>query len=157
MSARLLGTLMREDVQAAWRSRFRKDLTLGPQVAPISGAGVCLPKPPRITWSAVMTELEPEREEDEPEALRSAAVEALKSAARQSDPKESDRLTRHGLTLIERARAIGHRQNGTSEVDGTSMWNVSRMQEEKRPHRSRSSTARLITTLWRLCSWRPGR
>jgi hypothetical protein len=104
-----------------------------------------------------MTELEPEREEDEPEALRGAAVEALQCAARQSDPKESDRLTRHGLALIERARAIGHRQrNGISEVDGAPVRNAHRMQEERRPRGSRSLTAKLIATLWRLCSWRPG-
>jgi len=104
-----------------------------------------------------MTELEPEREEDEPEALRSAAVEALQSAARQSDPKESDRLTRYGLALIERARAIGYRRrNGVSEVDGASVWNAYRAEEEERPRRSPSLTAKLIATLWRLCSWRRG-
>ena len=104
-----------------------------------------------------MTELEPGRAEDEPEALRSAAVEALQSAARQSDPKESDRLTRHGLALIERARAIGHRQrNGISEVDGAIVWDARRKEEEERPRRSRSLTGKLIATLWRLCSRRPG-
>jgi hypothetical protein len=104
-----------------------------------------------------MTELEPEREEDEPEALRSAAVEALQSAARQSDPKESDRLTRRGLALIERARAIGRRrQNGISEVDGASVQNPYHMQEVERPHGSRKLAAKLLATLWRLCSWRPG-
>jgi hypothetical protein len=105
-----------------------------------------------------MTELEPEREEDEPEALRIAAVEALQSAARQSDPKESDRLTRHGLALIERARAIGHRRRtGISEANGAPVRNAHRMQEEERPRRSRSLRAKLIATLWRLCSWRIGR
>ena len=104
-----------------------------------------------------MTELEPEREEDEPEALRSAAVEALQSAARQSDPKESDRLTRYGLALIERARAVGHRRrDGIPEADGAPVRNAHRIEEEERPRRSRSLTAKLIATLWRLCSRRPG-
>jgi hypothetical protein len=44
---------------------------------------------------------------DDPEELRNAAVDALHHAARQSDPQEFNRLTRHALTLIERARAIG--------------------------------------------------
>jgi len=66
-----------------------------------------------------MTELDPEGEEDEPAALRSAAIEALQSAARQNDPKEFDQLTRYALALIERARAIGHRrQSAISEADG---------------------------------------
>jgi hypothetical protein len=49
----------------------------------------------------------PEKPED-PKELRSAAVDALKAAARQSDPQEFNRLTRHALALIQRARAIGH-------------------------------------------------
>jgi hypothetical protein len=148
---------MHEDVQAARRSTF-------PQGSHIRTASRSNLSPPHlftnsaeITRSAVMIELEPEREEDEPEALRSAAVEALQSAARQSDPKESDRLTRHGLALIERARAIGHRRrNGISEVDAAPVRNAHRMQEEERPRRSRSLTAKLVATLRRLCSWRPG-
>jgi hypothetical protein len=104
-----------------------------------------------------MTELEPEREEDEPEALRSAAVEALQSAARQSDPKESDRLTRHGLALIERARAIGHRRrSGISEADGATVRNEPRMQENEGPRHSLTLAAKFIATLRRLCWWRDG-
>jgi hypothetical protein len=105
-----------------------------------------------------MTELDPEREEDEPAALRSAAVEALQSAARQSDPKESDRLTRHGLALIERARAIGHRRrSGISEADGTTVRNEPRMQEDEGPRHSLTLAAKFIATLWRLRWWRTGR
>ena len=105
-----------------------------------------------------MMELDPASEENEPEALRSAAVEALQSAVRQSDPKESDRLTRYGLELIERAHAIGHRRrNGVSEVDGAPVRNARRMEEAGGPGHSRKLAARLIATLWRLCSWRIGR
>lgn len=105
-----------------------------------------------------MTELDPEREEDEPETLRSAAVEALQSAARQSDPKESERLTRHGLALIERARAIRHRRRGTvSEADGAIVRNEPRMQETEGPRHSGTLTAKFIATLRRLCWWRTAR
>ena len=51
----------------------------------------------------------PEGPED-PKELRSAAVDALQKAARQTDPQEFNRLMRHALALIERARAIGHGQ-----------------------------------------------
>jgi|SRR5271165_7398462 len=58
--------------------------------------------------------------EDDPEELRSAAVDALQDAARQSDPQEFNRLTRHALTLIARARAIGRgRQPAVSEAAET--------------------------------------
>src|SRR5271168_4215572 len=60
--------------------------------------------------SAVMTDPESESDEEKARELRSAAAECLQSAARQSDPREFDRLTRHALGLIERARAIQHRQ-----------------------------------------------
>jgi hypothetical protein len=53
-----------------------------------------------------MTDLDPREEEEDPKELRSAAVDALQEAARQSDPQEFNRLTRHALALIERARAI---------------------------------------------------
>jgi hypothetical protein len=52
-----------------------------------------------------MTDPEPEGETEDPNKLRNAAVEALHSAARQNDPNEFDRLTRHALGLIDRARA----------------------------------------------------
>ena len=55
-----------------------------------------------------MTDPEPERKAEDPTKLRSAAVEALQSAARQDDPDEFDRLTHHALGLIDRARAIRH-------------------------------------------------
>jgi hypothetical protein len=104
-----------------------------------------------------MTELDPEREEDDPAALRSAAVEALQSAARQSDPKESDRLTRHGLALIERARAIGHRRrSGISEANGATVRNDPRIQEKEGSRQSRKWTAKFIATLWRLYWWMTG-
>jgi formiminotetrahydrofolate cyclodeaminase len=63
-----------------------------------------------ITLSAAMTDLDRPEHTEDPKELRSAAVDALKDAARQSDPEEFNRLTRHALTLIERARAIGHRR-----------------------------------------------
>jgi hypothetical protein len=67
-----------------------------------------------------MTDLDPREEEEDPNELRSAAVDALKEAARQSDPREFNRLTRHALALIERARAIGHgRQHAVSEATET--------------------------------------
>jgi hypothetical protein len=104
-----------------------------------------------------MTELDHQREEDEPAALRSAAVEALQSAARQSDPKESDRLTRHGLALIERARAIGHRRrSGISEADGATVRNEPRMQENEGPRHLLTLAAKFIATLRRFCWWRDG-
>ena len=50
-------------------------------------------------------------EPDDPNELRSAAVDALKSAARQTDPREFSRLTHYALALIERARIIRHGGN----------------------------------------------
>ncbi|HKM69078.1 MAG TPA: hypothetical protein VJX94_03170 [Stellaceae bacterium] len=67
-----------------------------------------------------MTDLDPCKEEEDPKELRSAAVDALKDAARQNDPQEFNRLTRHALALIERARAVGHgRQDVGSGVAET--------------------------------------
>ena len=63
-----------------------------------------------------MTDLDRPEEPEDPKELRSAAVDALKAAARQSDPREFNRLTRHALALIERARTIAHgRQHAASE------------------------------------------
>jgi Na+/phosphate symporter len=63
-----------------------------------------------------MTDLDRREEPEDPKVLRSAAVDVLKDAARQSDPREFNRLTRHALALIERARAIAHgRQHAASE------------------------------------------
>jgi hypothetical protein len=67
-----------------------------------------------------MTDSDSPRESEDPKELRSAAVDALKDAARQSDPREFNRLTRHALALIERARAIGHgRRHAGSETTET--------------------------------------
>ena len=81
-----------------------------------SGAAAIVYRRGAITFSAGMTDLDrPEKPED-PKELRSAAVDALKDAACQSDPREFNRLTRHALALIERARAIAHgRQHAASE------------------------------------------
>ena len=55
-----------------------------------------------------MTDLDRGEEPEDPKVLRSAAVDALKDAARQSDSREFNRLTRHALALLERARATRH-------------------------------------------------
>jgi hypothetical protein len=55
-----------------------------------------------------MTHAKPQWDKKEAARLRGAAIRSLKGAARQSDPRESDRLTRHALDLIARARAIEH-------------------------------------------------
>jgi hypothetical protein len=63
-----------------------------------------------------MPDLDPREQEEDPNELRSAAVDALNDAARQSDPQEFNRLTRHALALIERARTIGHgREHAVSQ------------------------------------------
>lgn|SRR5215831_6586721 len=102
-----------------------------------------------------MTELDPKREEDEPAVLRGAAVEALQIAARQYDPKEFERLTRFGLALIERARAIGRRRRRA--ISETDMRLQDCMQGEEEPRHSRRLTAKFIASSWRLCSRRTGR
>ena len=67
-----------------------------------------------------MTDLDRPEEPEDPKELRSAAVDALQNAARQTDPQEFNRLTRHALALIERARAIGHgREHAVSEAAET--------------------------------------
>jgi hypothetical protein len=101
-----------------------------------------------------MTGIEREGETENPDELRSAAVEALLSAAHQSDPREFDRLTRHALGLIQRARAIRHslrpvRPRGAPvlrEDDG-----MAKREEFRMPGKLR---AKFIDTLCRLCSWR---
>src|SRR5271157_2306910 len=92
------------------RSQFRKDLTSGPQATAIRVPENSVSKTPKFTRSGIMTDLEPPPEEERPAELRSAAAESLKRAARQTDPREFDRLTRHALGLIDRARAIQHGQ-----------------------------------------------
>jgi hypothetical protein len=70
-----------------------------------------------ITRAAIIPEPEQARKE-EPAALLSAAIEALRNAARQKDPREFDRLTRYGLAPIERACAVGQgRRRAASERD----------------------------------------
>jgi hypothetical protein len=67
-----------------------------------------------------MTDLDRLEAPEDPKELRSAAVDALLNAARQTDPREFNRLTRHALALIERAGAIGHaRQHAVSEAAET--------------------------------------
>jgi len=107
-----------------------------------------------IRRSATMSEPE-QASEEEPAALRSAAIEALQSAARQRDPKEFDRLTRYGLALIERARAIPQRRRGVgSEGDKPASHGEQAARREKEGRgRLRNSTAEFINKLWRVC-WR---
>jgi hypothetical protein len=98
-----------------------------------------------------MTDFQPEGETEDPNKLRSAAVKALQSAARQDDPREFDRLTRHALRLLRRARAIRDglrdRTGGTPalrEDNGTA-----KTEEFLRSSRSR---ARLMDALCRFFS-----
>jgi hypothetical protein len=81
-----------------------------------SGAAAIVYRRGTITLSAGMTDLVRSEEPEDPNELRSAAVDAPKDAARQTDPREFNRLTRHVLALIERARAIAQgRQHRASE------------------------------------------
>jgi hypothetical protein len=84
---------------------FSKDVTSAPRGAPIT--------PPLQPYQGspdhalgTMTHFEPKAETEHPTKLRSAAVKALQRAARQNDPREFDRLTRHALRLLQQARAI---------------------------------------------------
>ena len=106
-----------------------------------------------------MTELEPRSEAEEATELRSAAVVSLQSAARQSDPREFDRLTRHALRLVELARAIQHgrRQAVSREYRPSVSQDNLPMSEKKGLPMSRKFTAQFIDMLWRLCWWRKGR
>ena len=93
-----------------------------------------------------MTDLDPHEEPEDPQELRSAAVDALRDAARQSDPQEFNRLTRHALALIERARAIRHgRQYAGSEAAGT---RVLPRNDKQKPHSSHK-IIEFIIRLWR--------
>ena len=99
-----------------------------------------------ITRSAAMTDLDPHDESEDPQELRSAAVDALKDAARQSDPQEFNRLTRHALALIERARAIRHgRQYAGSEAAGIRVL----PKNGKEKPRSSHKIIEFIIRLWR--------
>jgi hypothetical protein len=103
-----------------------------------------------------MANLEPQAEAAEAMELRSAAAASLQSAARQSDPREFDRLTRHALRLIELARAIqyGRRRAVSKECKPSVSRGNFPMSEKKGPPMSRKLIAELIGTLWRLCFWR---
>jgi hypothetical protein len=108
-----------------------------------------------IKRATIISEPEQAREE-EPAALRSAAVEALRNAARQKEPREFDRLTRYGLGLIERARAIrqGRRRTG-SEGDEPAFASapLRPLREKRGPGRLRNLTGELINKLGGLRSW----
>ena len=104
-----------------------------------------------------MTEFDPDGEEEEDTAaLRSAAVEALQSAARQQDPKEFDRLTRYALGLIERARAITHRRRGII-AEGNGLPGEQRNRQKEGPGDSTKPPGKIIAKLWRRGLWRTKR
>ena len=89
-----------------------------------------------VTRSVAMTGLEPRKEPEDPNELRSAAVDALRDAARQSDPREFNRLTRHALALIERARAIRHdRQYTVSEAPDVQVLHRDQQVNPRSPNR----------------------
>ena len=93
-----------------------------------------------------MTDFDRPEEPEDPKELRSAAVDALKDAARQSDPREFNRLTHHALALIERARAIAHgRQHAGSETTETQ---VLHRDDAVRPSSSHKMIE-FIVRLWR--------
>jgi len=99
-----------------------------------------------ITRSVAMTGFDPRNEPDDPNELRSAAVDALRDAARQNDPREFNRLTRHALALIERARAIRHgRQHAVSEATEA---RVLQRNDDANP-RSSHKIIEFIIRLWR--------
>jgi hypothetical protein len=86
----------------------------------------------------------PEGPED-PKKLRSAAVDALQEAARQSDPREFNRLTRHALALIERARAI--RRGREHAVPEAAETHVFQKDDAVRPGLSHK-IIKFIVSLW---------
>ena len=105
-----------------------------------------------------MMDRDPEREEETPLALHSAAVEALRSAARQKDPNEFDRLTRYALALIERSRGIlQERYRVVSYGDTPLSQREPRRQQREAFGPLGTSTAELLNKLWRLCAWTLGR
>src|SRR5271166_1476101 len=97
-----------------------------------------------------MTDLESGSNEEKATALRSAAAECLQSAARQSDPREFDRLTRHALGLIERARAIQRRRRrAVSGSNGAPVTqDGSPTLRKETPSMSRKYMVEFIGTLW---------
>src|SRR5262245_62061342 len=108
-----------------------------------------------ITRAPTMSEPEQAREEERA-ALRSAAVEALRNAARQKDPREFDRLTRYGLALIERARAVGQgRRRAGSEGGEPALASEPprTLRDQRGAGRLRNLTGKLIDKLGWLRSW----
>jgi hypothetical protein len=100
-----------------------------------------------------MTEPDPRKEPEDPNELRSAAVDALKDAARQTDPQEFNRLTRHALALIEQARAIRHRRQCiVSEAAETQVLRRDEQVKPRSPHR----IIEFLAGLWHRLH-RPGR
>ena len=92
-----------------------------------------------------MADFDRPEEPKDPKKLRSAAVDALKDAARQNNPREFNRLTLHARALIERARAIGHgRQNA---VPKAAEMHVSRRNGQVKP-RSPHKIIEFIGRLW---------
>lgn len=100
-----------------------------------------------------MTHSEPEGKTEDPVNLRKAAVKALQSAVRQHDPREFDRLTRHALRLLQRARAIGH---GLRARTGGMLPVREENETEKTEDIGEPSKPRVKFTgmLFRLFSWR---
>jgi hypothetical protein len=98
-----------------------------------------------------MTDTEPESETQDPAELRSAALEALQSAVRQSDPREFDRLTRYALGLIDRARAIGRgRQRAAQGAEVTSdVRKKDETAEKEASGMPRNPIPKFIRRLWR--------
>jgi hypothetical protein len=108
-----------------------------------------------IRRATIMPEPKQAREE-EPAALRSAAIEVLRNAARQKDPREFDRLTRYGLAPIERARAVGQGgRRAASEGDEPALASKPprKLREKHGPGRLRSLTGELIDEFRWLRSW----
>jgi hypothetical protein len=93
-----------------------------------------------------MTGLGRPNKPEDPQQLRSAAVDALKDAARQSDPREFSRLTRHALALIERARAIGHGRPHPALETAASQVTSRDDQVKPRPF---SKIIEFVVRLWR--------
>lgn len=93
-----------------------------------------------------MTDFDRPEEPEDRTSFAARLSNALKDAARQSDPREFNRLTRHALALIERARAIGHgEQRVISNVPETQ---VLQKDDAVRPGLSHK-IIKFIVRLWR--------
>ena len=104
-----------------------------------------------------MTDFEPQDESEDLFEIRKAAVEALQKAARQSNPREFDRLTRYALWLIDRARAIRRgRQRAVPGTDETLDFPKKDETATKEKSRMpRSLRAKFTGTRWRPSSRKP--